>query len=279
MTTWLITGCSSGLGRSLAEAVLARGDNAVVTARDVTKIHEIAEAFPDTAELMELDVTNEQQVQSAVETGGGRFGGVDILVNNAGFGYRSAVEEGEDDIVRRLFETHFHGPVHLVRAVLPEMRERRSGTIVNISSISARTSPAGSGFYAAAKSALEALSLSLLKEVKPLGISVMVVEPGPFRTEFTGRSLEHSRDPIEDYAETAGGRREENSAVHGTQSGDPDRAALAIMRVLEAERLPFVLPLGEEALNRLLAMTDRLRSDSAAWRDVIASTDYPRSDA
>ena len=275
MTTWFITGCSSGIGRSLAAAVLAQGDNAVVTARDITTIRDIGRAYPETSELLELDVTDEEQAVSSVEAGDSRFaGGIDILVNNAGFGYRSAVEEGETEIIRQLFDTHFHGPLHLIRAVLPQMRARRSGTIVNVSSISARTSPAGSGYYAAAKSALEAASLSLRREVGPLGISVMAVEPGPFRTNFTGSALMHSPNPIDDYANTAGLRREDQTPFHGQQNGNPDKAASAIIQVVKSSKIPFVLPLGSEALTRLLNAVESIRSDTEYWSNVIESTDY-----
>ena len=171
MTTWLITGCSTGLGRAFAEAVLARGDNVVVTARDAAKVQDLADAHPDTALALALDVTDDAQVTAAVAAAEERFGGVDVLVNNAGYGYRAAVEEGEDGPVRQLFETHVFGTVRTIKAVLPGMRARRSGTIVNLSSIGARISPAGSGYYAAVKAAIEALTLSLRKEVAPLGIT------------------------------------------------------------------------------------------------------------
>ena len=157
MPTWLITGCSTGLGRHLAKAVLERGYNAVVTARDATTIRDLAETYPDTALALSLDVTDQVQVTNGVNQAEERFGAVDVLVNNAGYGYRAAVEEGEEDAVAQLFATNFFGPVAMIKAVLPSMRRRRSGAIVNISSIGARICPPGSGYYSASKSALEAI--------------------------------------------------------------------------------------------------------------------------
>src|ERR1700712_4090033 len=171
MATWLITGCSTGLGRALAEAVLAHGHHAVVTARDVSAVQDLADAHPDAALAVALDVTDEAQVTAAVRLGEQRFGRIDVLVNNAGYGYRAAVEEGDDEDVERLFATNVFGAVAMVKAVLPGMRSRRSGAIVSISSIGARISPAGSGYYSASKAALEALSASLRSELAPLGIS------------------------------------------------------------------------------------------------------------
>ena len=198
MGTWLITGCSTGLGRSLAEAVLAAGHNAVVTARDAAAVEDLAAAHPDTASAVALDVTEPSQVTAAVAAALERFGGVDVLVNNAGYGYRAAVEEGDDADVRTLFDTNFFGAVAMIKAVLPGMRARRSGTIVNISSIGARGRPAGSGYYSATKAALEAMTSALRKELTPLGITAMSVEPGAFRTDFAGRSLTQSAAAIED---------------------------------------------------------------------------------
>jgi NAD(P)-dependent dehydrogenase (short-subunit alcohol dehydrogenase family) len=196
MPAWFITGCSTGLGRSLAEAVLDRGYNAVGTARDPATGGDIAQAHPETALALPLDVTEQAQVTRAVQQAEERFGGVSVLVNNAGYGYRAAVEEGDDADVRQLFGTHFFGAVALMKAVLPGMRSRREGAIINISSIGARTSQPGSGYYAAAKAAIEGLSASLRKEVGPLGITVMVVEPGPAAFALTSpgaHSSSHAR--------------------------------------------------------------------------------------
>jgi NAD(P)-dependent dehydrogenase (short-subunit alcohol dehydrogenase family) len=275
MPTWLITGCSTGLGRHLAQAVLARGYNAIVTARDAGKVQDLVDAYPDNALALALDVTEDTQVTHAVRQAEERFGGVDVLVNNAGYGYRAAVEEGEEAEVAKLFATNFFGPVAMIKAVLPGMRARRDGAIVNISSIGARISPPGSGYYSATKAALEAMSASLRKELDPLGITVTVVEPGGFRTDFAGRSLQQSRDAIADYADTAGRRRKEHDTAHGTQPGDPARAAQAIITAVEAPDSPFLLLLGNDALAGFRAVIDAHDKELEVWEELSLSTGFP----
>lgn len=277
MTTWLITGCSTGLGRALAHAVLARGHNAVVTARDTSTIQDLTTEFPTTALAVALDVTEQSQVDAAVKLAEERFGALDVLVNNAGYGYRAAIEEGDDGDVRALFDTNVFAPVAMIKAVLPGMRMRRSGAIVNISSIGARICPPGSGYYSASKAALEGISGSLHKELKPLGISVTVVEPGGFRTDFAGRSLTQSAEAIADYADTAGKRRKEHDTVHGTQQGDPDKAAAAIITAVEADETPAFLLLGEDAAKAFDAVEEAQRAEVDRWRELSVSTGYTES--
>ncbi len=274
MTTWLITGCSTGLGRALAQAVLAKGDNAVVTARNTDSLQDLTTEFPTTALAVSLDVTDQSQVDAAVQQATERFGGVDVLVNNAGYGYRAAIEEGDDADVRALFDTNVFGPVAMIKAVLPGMRSTRSGAIVNISSIGARICPPGSGYYSASKAALEGISGSLHKELQPLGISVTAVEPGGFRTDFAGRSLTQSAEAIADYADTAGKRRKENDTVHGTQPGDPDKAAQVIISAVEAEQTPAFLLLGADAVYAYDAVEEAMRAEVDRWREHSASTGY-----
>jgi NAD(P)-dependent dehydrogenase (short-subunit alcohol dehydrogenase family) len=274
MSTWLITGCSTGLGRALADAVLARGDNAVVTARDSAAVKDIADAHPDTALAIALDVTQGDQVAAAVRAATERFGAIDVLVNNAGYGYRAAVEEGDEDDVQQLFATNVFGAVAMIKAVLPGMRAQRAGAIVNISSIGARVSPPGSGYYSASKAALEGLSASLDTEVRPLGISVMVVEPGGFRTDFAGRSLQQAREPIADYADTAGPRRKENDRTHGTQKGDPVKAAEAMIAAVEADDTPLFLLLGRDALRGYRAVAEAQLAQVQAWEATTTGTDF-----
>ncbi|MEV8378039.1 oxidoreductase [Kribbella sp. NPDC056861] len=274
MTTWLITGCSTGLGRAFAEAVLDRGHNAVVTARDVATVQDLADKYPGTALALPLDVTDDAQVAAAVDAAEKRFGAVDVLVNNAGYGYRAAVEEGEDDAVRQLFDTHVFGTVRTIKAVLPGMRARRTGTIVNLSSIGARICPEGSGYYAAVKAAIEALTLSLRKEVAPLGITAMVVEPGGFRTDFAGRSLTQAAVPIADYADTAGKRRKDQDTGHGKQPGDPAKAASALIQAVESDSPPYLLLLGNDTSDGFRAALDALRAEADIWEDLSRSTDY-----
>lgn len=274
MSTWLITGCSTGLGRALANAVLGKGDNAVVTARDAAAVQELAEAYPATALALSLDVTDPAQVAAAAKQAEEHFGGVDVLINNAGYGYRAAIEEGDDADIARLFATNVFGPVSMMKAVLPGMRARRSGAIVNISSIGVHLCPPGSGYYAASKAALEGLSGSAQKELEPLGITVTTVEPGSFRTDFAGRSLTQVAEPIADYAESAGTRRKEHDKVHGTQPGSPEKAAEAIIAAVEAENTPPFLLLGQDALKAYRAIAEARMSSIAVWEPVTAGTGF-----
>jgi NAD(P)-dependent dehydrogenase (short-subunit alcohol dehydrogenase family) len=273
MSTWLITGCSTGLGRALAEAVIAAGHNAVVTARDVAKVADLADGDTDRVLPLSLDVTDLTQITNAVGQADETFGGIDVLVNNAGYGYRAAVEEGDDSDIRQLFETQFFGPVAMIKAVLPEMRGRRSGAIVNISTIGVQIMPVGSGYYAASKAALEGMSGALYGELKPLGISVTLVEPGGFRTDFAGRSLAQSSTVIDDYADTAGKRRKEHDTVHGTQPGDPVKAAKAIITAVESDEPPAFLLLGNDALVTYRRLAEARLDSIKEWEHLTTSTD------
>ena len=274
MTTWLITGCSTGLGRALAEALVSSGHTVVATARDVSSLAELVDRAPDRVLALRLDVTDPAQVTEVVGSAASRFGGIDVLVNNAGYGYRAAVEEGDDADVRTLFETHFFGSVSMIKAVLPAMRSRRSGAIVNLSSIGATITPPGSGFYAGVKSAIEGMSGSLRRELEPLGISVTIVAPGGFRTDFAGRSLQQSASAIADYAETAGKRRKENDTAHGRQPGDPAKAADAIIRAIEADEPPAFLLLGSDALDGYRAIAAARAAEIDAWAAVSGNTGF-----
>jgi NAD(P)-dependent dehydrogenase (short-subunit alcohol dehydrogenase family) len=275
MATWLIIGCSTGLGRALASAVLDRGETAAVTARDPASVEELARSYPRTALALPLDVTDHAQGRDAVRAARERFGTVDVLVNNAGHGYRAAVEEAAGDQVRELFVTNFFGPAALIQAVLPGMRERRRGTIVNISSIGARSSPVGAGHYAATKAALEALTACLRKEVQPLGITVMAVEPGAFRTSYK-RSLTCPREAISDYAATVGARRSEDPAEDTRQPGDPARAAQAIITAVHSPSPPRMLVLGPDALTWFREAMKDLNADVDAWEQISLGTSFPR---
>ena len=235
----------------------------------------LAGAYPDSALALRLDVTDHGQVVAAVSAATERFGAVDVLVNNAGHGFRAAVEEAAADEVGELFATNFFGPVDLIKQVLPQMRARRSGTIVNVSSIGAPRSNPGSGYYTATKAALEGMSDALNREVAPLGIRVMVIEPGAFRTDFAGRSLTQSRTVIDDYADTAGKRRKENDRTDGTQQGDPDRAAQAIIAAVEGEQAPFRLLLGTDAVQIVRDEFLGRISEIDAWAHVSATTSFP----
>lgn len=275
MTSWFITGCSTGLGKSFARAVLQAGHNAVVTARNIAALDDLVSPYGKTALALALDVTDKAAVEWAVRQAEERFGGIDVLVNNAGYGYRGAVEEGDEQEVADLFATNFFGTVATIKAVLPGMRARRSGTIVNLSSIAGRLAAPGSGYYSATKFAVEGLSDALRKELAPLGIRVIVVEPGAFRTQFAGRSLHQAAANIADYAATAGPRRKENDPTDGTQQGDPDKAARVLIDVVGRESVPFRLVLGSDALNNARLELDAQRAELEAWEAVSTSTDFP----
>ena len=272
---WLITGCSKGLGRALAEQALAAGYRVVVTARRVADVADIVAAHDEAAVAVELDVTDRAEIDAAVTAAGNRFGSIDVLVNNAGYGYLAAIEEGEDADVRTLFETDLFGPVNLVKAVLPEMRARRRGHIVNVSSIGGLVTYPGVGYYHMVKFGLEAMSETLAKEVAPLGIGVTVVAPGAFRTDFRGpASIKASATHLDDYADTAGKSREGTRAGHGKQVGDPVRGARAIIAAVEAEKPPVHLVIGGDALDQVRSKLDDMRRETDAWEQVTRSTDF-----
>jgi NAD(P)-dependent dehydrogenase (short-subunit alcohol dehydrogenase family) len=275
MQNWLITGCSTGLGRAIAKAVLERGWNAAVTARDITTIEPIIRAHPSRALALELDVTDASQVANASRRALEHFGNVDVLVNNAGYGYRAAVEEADDVDVNELFATNFFGLVAMTKALLPSMRARKQGAIVNVSSTAGRMAQPGSGYYSASKFAVEGLSESLRKEVGPLGIKVLVVEPGPFRTDFAGRSLKQSVLTIDDYSLTAGTRRKENDRASGRQPGDPVRGADAIITAVLANNSPRRLVLGRDAVKRMRTELEKQLEEVNEWASVSESTDFP----
>ena len=274
MTTWLITGCSSGIGRGIAKAVLKHGDNAVVTARNISTVTDIVENYPDTAIAVPLDITNKESIAGAVKAAADNFGGVDILVNNAGYGYRSSVEEGEEESVNLLFNTNFFGPIELIKQVLPYMRAQKNGAILNVSSIAAARSGVGSGYYAASKAALELMTDGLMKEVAPLGIKVMTVEPGAFRTKFYDTSLKGTQKQIEDYADTAWKTRKENIVDNQDQPGDPDKAGEVIYETIQKENIPKRLLLGSDAVRIVSAeMKERLQ-EIEDWSAISTQTDY-----
>jgi NAD(P)-dependent dehydrogenase (short-subunit alcohol dehydrogenase family) len=274
MATWFITGCSTGLGRALATAVLDRGETVVVTARDAARAEDLARSHPGTALALPLDVTDHAQIRDVVRAARERFGAIDVLVNNAGHGYRAAVEEAAGDQVQEMFAANFFGAVALIQAVLPGMRERRSGTIVNISSAGVRSCPIGTGHYVATKAALEALASALRKEVQPLGVTVMTVEPGAFRTNYK-RSLAQPREEISDYAGTVGACRRADLTEDVRQPGDPARAAQAIITAVQSPATPSMLVLGSDALTWFRDAIKELSADVDAWEQTSLSTSFP----
>jgi NAD(P)-dependent dehydrogenase (short-subunit alcohol dehydrogenase family) len=274
MTTsrvWLITGSSSGFGRSLAEAALERGDRVVATARRPDSLDELVARDPERVLALALDVTSSDQVGAAVDAAIERFGTVDVLVNNAGYGSVGAVEEIDMDDLRTLMDTMFFGAVAMTQAVIPHMRERGRGAVVQISSMGGQVTAPGFGAYCAAKFALEGLSESLAAEVAPLGIRVLIVEPGSFRTGFGGGRM-HRSGESDVYAGTVGQTRAYVDGMDGTQPGDPHKAALAIIDAVEAAEAPLHLALGADAVDAIRGQHESLESDLAAWENVSRST-------
>lgn len=277
--SWLITGCSKGLGRALARQVLASGYRVTVTARRIADVGDIVAEHSDKAFGVELDVTDAGQIRTAVAAAEDHFGSVDVLVNNAGYGYLAAIEEGDEADVRALFETNVFGPLNLIKALLPSMRQRGYGHIINISSIGGIVTFPAVGYYHMAKFALEALSETLAKEVAPFGIGVTVVEPGAFRTDFRGsESMKQSATRIPAYAETAGKARDRVLAAHGEQRGDPKLGARAIVTAVEAEQPPLHLVVGSDALDQFRQKITEWQRELNAWEEVTRSTDFRADD-
>jgi NAD(P)-dependent dehydrogenase (short-subunit alcohol dehydrogenase family) len=272
---WFITGCSTGFGLELAKQAIEHGYRTVVTARDPSKL--AGYGATDKVLVLKLDVTVPDEAAAAVKATEARFGRIDVLVNNAGIGYFAAVEESEEDEVRKMFDVNLFGTGRMIWAVLPGMRKQRSGCIVNISSLAGLRGFPAMGYYNATKFAVEGLSAALRQEVEPLGIRVMVVEPSGFRTDWAGRSANESQHQIDDYMATAGTVRAAVRASSGRQPGDPVRAAKAIVAALASGNPPHHLLLGNDAFEGAMARLDHLRQDFAAGEAVARAADFPKS--
>lgn len=275
MKTWFITGCSEGgIGAGIAEAVLKRGYRAVVTARNIEKVSNIVNNYPDTALVLQLDVTNKESIKDAINTAVDKFGTIDVLVNNAGYAYRSSIEEAEEEGLNLMYQTNLFGPICLIQEVLPIMRKKKSGAIINISSIAAVRTGAASGFYASSKAALELMSEGLAAEVKPLGIKVMIVEPGSFRTHFYDTSLKGSKMTIDAYKNTAWTRSVENTVNKQNQPGDPNKVGNVIIETIEKENYPQRLLLGSDAVKIVKGTFEQRLNEISLWEDESIKTDY-----
>ena len=248
---WFITGCSKGLGKALAQEVLAAGYCVAATARRPEDLNDIVAEHGDQALALALDVTDTNQIADAVRAAEEHFGGIDVLVNNAGYGYLGAIEEGEDSDIRAMFETNVYGPLNLLKAVLPGMRQRGPGHVVNISSVGGMVTFPAVGYYHMAKFALEGLSETLAKELAPFGIGVTIVEPGAFRTDFRGGSVKQSAVRLPAYAESAGKARDKVLNAHGAQQGDPRRGGQAIITAIKSEHPPLHLVIGGDAFDQI----------------------------
>lgn len=272
---WFITGVSTGLGRTLAEAALAKGDSVAGTLRQASQMPAFEALNPQRTLALQMDVTQPDQVEAAVKKAVQHFGRIDVLVNNSGHGMIGAVEETSDAEARHLFEVNVFGVLTVLRAALPYLRAQKHGLIINMSSQGGMRSFAGSGVYCATKHALEAISESLSLELAHVGIKVIIVEPGPFRTDFLGRSMVLTENVIEDYANTSGQRRANLSSLDGTQKGDPVKAAHAIIKASEAAQPPLRLALGEPALTGMREKVQGVLNDWANWEADTLAADFP----
>ena len=271
---WLITGSSTGFGRSLTEAVLKHGYRVVATARKPEQLNDLVEQYPETAKAFRLDVTDPQNISEVVDFALKTFGQIDVLVNNAGYGAIGAIEEVSDEAIQRQFDTNVFGALKMMRAVLPLMRKQHSGHILNLSSVGGFVSFGATGIYCGTKFALEALSEALSKEVESLGIKVTIVEPGAFRTDFNGRSLAAPEQPIDDYAPITSPFLQWLQEMDGKQPGDPDKAAIAMIKVVESNNPPLRLALGADAVSMIEAKLESVKTELDAWRQVSLDTAY-----
>ena len=271
--TWFITGCSSGFGRALVEAALARGQRVIATARDIRSIADLEQV--DRCQVMTLDITEASEIPLVIQAAAEVWGGLDVIVNNAGYGLIGAVEECGDEQIRRNFETNFFGPLNVMRAALPLLRAQKSGHIVNISAAAAISNYAGFGIYGGAKAALDLMSESLRAELAPLGIKVTLVQPGPFRTDFISRGMEKASDLIPDYDATSGRFAKFLTSMNGKQPGDPVRAASAIVETVLSGEAPLHFPLGKYVVKKLRDKAAALTREADKWEAVAASTEFP----
>lgn len=271
---WFITGSSTGLGRALAEVLLEKGFRVAATARKPADLEDLAKKYPSRVICPALDVTNAHQVREAVQQTIDHFGRIDVCVNNAGYGLIGGVEEVTDAEIRRQFDTNFFGALDVTRAVLPHFRKQRSGHFVNISSIGGFRAIAGAAIYNATKFALEALSEALAKEVAPLGIRFVLVEPGPFRTDFGGRSIDDTPNRIDDYATTAGKMREYYQAAHGKQVGDPRKAAEVMIKAVDSNKDFLRLPLGQATVTGMREKMEQVQKDITLWEQMAIHTAF-----
>ena len=273
--TWVITGCSAGgIGEGIARAVLEQGDNAVVTARTTVKVEGIVADYPSSALAVALDVSDQESIDACYDAAIERFGQVDVLVNNAGYCYRSSVEEADPKGVMDMFDANFFGAVAMIKKVLPTMRERHDGAIVNVSSIGAVRTGAASGYYAATKAAIELMTEGLRAEVAPLGIKAMIVEPGAFRTHFYDTSLKGSDNTVGDYAETAHKRSVAQNVNTRQQPGDPLKAGYPIIKALESDETPLRLYLGSDAIAAVTGALNARLDELQKWAEVSKTTDF-----
>lgn len=271
---WFITGSSTGLGRALVEVCLREGYSVAATARNPDTLDDLKKKYGTQLICPSLDVIKPDQVRKAITATLSHFGRIDVAVNNAGYGLIGAIEEVTDAEIRAQLETNFFGALDVTRAILPYFRKQRSGHFVNISSIGGFRAIAGAAIYNATKFALEGLSEALAKEIAPLGIRVVLVEPGPFRTDFGGRSIVDTAKRLEEYASTAGKMREYYQAAHGKQVGDPVKAAEAMIKAVESNEEFLRLPLGQATIIGMREKMDQVQKDISMWEHAAINTAF-----
>lgn len=271
---WFITGSSTGFGRLLAEELLERGERVIATARDISKVADLAQKYPDTSRAFSLDVTKRAQIKTVARKAIKSFGQVDVLVNNAGYGVNGAIEEVSEEEFEPMFQTNIYGVIRTTRAFLPHFRERRRGHILNLSSIGGLIGSAGWGFYNTTKFAVEGFSEALAAEMKPLGVHVTVIEPGPFRTDFLGRSGKLAERELPEYIETAGKARDYLRTQSGKQPGDPQKAVESLITVVDSPNPPLHLILGKIALTRFRDKLSEWQKEIATWEAITEGADF-----
>lgn len=277
MSVWFITGAARGIGLALAREALSRGNDVIASARDIDKLSLLKAEAPDRVFPVEFDVCDQTGIADAAKAGQEWKGRIDVLVNNAGHGIHGAVEEVPDEAWRKVFEVNVFGLLAVTRAVLPGMRARRSGHVVNLSSVAGLVGGSGTGAYSATKFAVEGLSEAMAEEVAALGIRVTIVEPGPFRTDFNGSSLLLAEGSIADYRETAGQRTEKLRAGSGQQEGDPAKAAALICDAVESENPPLHLLIGGAAHERYKQKAGAMAAENTIWHDRAVATGFRKN--
>lgn len=271
---WFITGISSGLGKALADAVIRSNEFVIGTFRKNSEVEAFNTLYQNKGKGVLLDITDMDKIDAVIQEIVTEFGRIDVLVNNAGIGYSGAVEEASIDDVRKVFEANFFGALKMTQAVLPHMRSKKKGHIIQISSHAGVKAFAGFGIYNASKFALEGFSEALAQEVKPLGIGLTLVEPGPFRTNFAGRSLMRSEKQISDYQDTAGNFRTKLDGVHNKQEGDPIKAAKIILQHINSGSETLRLPLGSIPIKTIGMKIESLQSDLDSNKELAMKAVY-----
>jgi NAD(P)-dependent dehydrogenase (short-subunit alcohol dehydrogenase family) len=268
---WFITGISSGLGKALAQSVLEKGDFVIGTFRQQAQVDAFHQVHEGKGLALKMDITKTADIKKAFKTIEKQFGRLDVLVNNAGFGFAGAIEETSEAETRQVFEANFFGTLKVTQMALPIMRAQGSGRIVQISSHGGIKAFAGFGIYNASKFALEGFSEALAQELAPLGIHVTIVQPGPFRTGFASSAFQEAAIKMDDYNATAGAFRERMKAVNGKQEGDPEKAAEAIINMVNSENPPLRLPLGKVPMTTIQMKLDSVKKDLEDARAVAES--------